>query len=196
MSTTLTRDRILDEAMRLFSEQGFKATTIVQIEAAAGLTPGAGGIYHHFANKEALLSAGVERHLQRLDALRDIRHLFTDLGDLRTELLITARYILAELDREAELLRILTTETRSRPQLLKSATDRLVGATLDGFASWLAARSERELSSEQAQALASITLGGLISTRLLQGFLALGSTIDDELLVDTWVALLTPALRA
>ena len=196
MSTTLTRDRILDEAMRLFSEQGFKATTIVQIEAAARLTPGAGGVYHHFANKEALLSAGVERHLQRLDALRDIRHLFTDLGDLRTELLITARYILAELDREAELLRILTTETRSSPQLLKDATDRLVGATLDGFASWLAARSERELTNEQAQALASITLGGLISTRLLQGFLALGTTIDDELLVDTWVALLTPALRA
>ena len=195
MSTTLTRDRILDEAMRLFSEQGFKATTIVQIEAAAGLTPGAGGVYHHFANKEALLSAGVERHLQRLDALRDIRHLFTDLGDLRTELLITARYILAELDREAELLRILTTETRSRPQLLKDATDRLVGATLDGFASWLAARSERELTNEQAQALASIALGGLISTRLLQGFLALEPPIDDEVLVNTWVALLMPAVR-
>lgn len=196
MPTTLTRDRILDEAMRLFSEQGFKATTIVQIEAAAGLTPGAGGIYHHFASKEALLTAGIERHLQRLDALRDIRHVFADLGDLRVELTITARYILAELDREAELLRILTTEARNRPRLLEEATERLVGSTLHGFADWLIARSERTLSTEHAQALASLSLGGLISTRLLTGGLALTNTVDDELLISTWVDLLAPALRS
>ncbi len=196
MSTTLTRDRILDQAMRLFSEQGFKATTIIQIEAAAGLTPGAGGIYHHFANKEAVLAAGIERHLQRLDALRDIRHLFTDLGDVRIELTITARYILAELDRESELLAILLTEARNRPQLLKHATDRLIGATLDGFADWLIARSERALSTEKAQALASISLGGLISSRLLNGALGQTNSIDDEELIRTWVELLEPALHA
>jgi len=44
MSST-TRDRIIDEAMRLFSQHGYAATSIVKIEAAAGLTPGAGGIY-------------------------------------------------------------------------------------------------------------------------------------------------------
>lgn len=196
MPTTLTRDRILDEAMHLFSQQGFKATTIIQIETAAGLTPGAGGIYHHFANKQALLTAGIERHLQRLDALRDIRQLFTDLGDLRIELTITARYILAELDRETELLRILLTEARNRPELLADANERLVGATLHGFAAWLVARSENELSPERAEALASLTLGGLISTRLLSGTLALASTVDDELLIRTWVELLAPALGA
>ncbi len=194
MPSTLTRDRILDEAMHLFSQQGFKATTIVQIETAAGLTPGAGGIYHHFANKEALLTAGIERHLRRLDALRDIRHLFTDLGDLRAELTITARYILAELDSETELLRILLTEARNRPELLKAATERLIGATLKGFAGWLIARSDHELSTAQAQALASLSLGGLISTRLLKGALALADTVDDALLVQTWVDLLAPAL--
>jgi AcrR family transcriptional regulator len=192
--------QILDEAMHLFSEQGFKATTIVQIETAAGLTPGAGGIYHHFTNKEALLTAGVERHLQRLDALRDIRYLFTDLGDLRAELTITARYILAELDREAELLQILITEARNRPQLVKDASTRLVGATLEGFASWLIARSERALGTEDAHALASLSLASLslaslISTRLLTKALAITSTLEDELLVRTWVELLTPALH-
>src|SRR5262245_48393148 len=116
--STATRDRILDEAMRLFGQQGFKATTIVQIETAAGLTPGAGGIYHHFANKEALLAVGVERHLLRLAALRDIRSVFADLGDARAELTVAARYALAELDQEAELLHVLTAEARNRPELL------------------------------------------------------------------------------
>lgn len=190
-----TRERILDEAMRLFSEQGFKATTIVEIESAAGLTPGAGGIYHHFRSKQALLTAGVERHLQRLDALRDIRHVFSDLGDVRVELTVTARYILAELDRESELLRILANEANNEPQLLERATDRLIGATVDGFSSWLQSRSERELDDAEARALASLSLGTLISTRLLRGAFGRAAQIDDEHLVQTWVRMLLSALR-
>ena len=97
MSST-TRERIVDETMRFFSENGYSGTSIAKIEAAAGLTPGAGGIYHHFKSKEALLAAGIERQLARLDALRDIRRVLGPLGDLKAELTLTARYILAELD--------------------------------------------------------------------------------------------------
>jgi AcrR family transcriptional regulator len=42
--------------MRLFSTKGFEATSVSQIEAAAGLSPGSGALYRHFASKEALLS--------------------------------------------------------------------------------------------------------------------------------------------
>src|SRR5271167_4692722 len=106
MSTT-TRERIIDEAMHLFSQHGYAATSVAKIESAAGLTPGAGGVYHHFDSKEAVLAAGIERQLARLTALRDIRRVLGELGDLRAELTLTARYILAELDSESELLRIL-----------------------------------------------------------------------------------------
>ena len=68
-----TRERLIDEAMRLFGEQGYRATSVAQIEEAAGLTPGSGGLYHHFRSKELLLEAGIERHANRLRALRDIR---------------------------------------------------------------------------------------------------------------------------
>ena len=191
----LTRDRILDEAMRLFSEQGFKATTIVQIEAAAGLARGAGGVYHHFCSKDAILTAGIDRHLERLDALADIRHLFQDLGDLRIELTITARYILAELDRETELMLILVSEVRNHRQLMKRATDRLIGQSIDAFASWLRTRSQRHLAPQDAQALATIALGGLISQRLLTATLAVKPAVEDETIVSAWVDLLLPALR-
>jgi AcrR family transcriptional regulator len=184
-----TRDRIVDEAMRLFGEQGFKATTIVQIETASGLTPGAGGIYHHFANKEALLAAGVERHLQRLAALRDIRRVFAGVGDLRTELTLMARYLLAELDSEAELLRLLTTEARNRPELLRVAVDQLVGQTLDEFTGWLAGHG-----LAGAEAYATLTLGALLSTRLLDTMLGLAPRVDDAALVDAWVELLSGVL--
>jgi AcrR family transcriptional regulator len=192
--STATRDRILDEAMRLFGQQGFKATTIVQIETAAGLTPGAGGIYHHFANKEALLAVGVERHLLRLAALRDIRAVFTDLGDARAELTVAARYALAELDQEAELLRLLTAEARNRPELLEHATEQLITATIEGFAGWLAERAAQPLPRERAVALASITLGGLIANRLLQTIFGVAAAVDDEELVAAWTDLVLPIL--
>ncbi len=192
--STSTRDRIIDQAMHLFSEQGYAATSIAKIEAAAGLTPGAGGLYHHFKSKEAVLAAGIERHLGRLDALRDIQRVLTPLGDLKAELTLTARYMLTELDSEAELLRILTAEARSRPEMLTSAVDQLVNSTFDGFAAWIDERLGTAKVDGKAQALAAVGLGALLSSRLLRDVLGIPTQVDDEVLVDTWVEMMLGAL--
>ncbi len=191
---TTTRERIIDEAMRLFSEHGYAATSIARIEAAAGLTPGAGGLYHHFRSKEAVMMAGIERQLARLDALREIRRVLTPLGDVKSELTLIARYVLAELDSESDLLRILASEARSRPQLLTAAADRLVSSTFAGFASWIAERAEHAIPSEQATATAVLGLGSLYSSRLLRDVLGVPMQLDDETLVDAWVRLMLLAL--
>jgi AcrR family transcriptional regulator len=193
MSST-TRDRIVTEAMRLFGEHGYRGTTIVKIEAAAGLTPGAGGVYHHFASKEAVLAAGVERQLARLDALRDIRRVFP-LGDLRAELTLTARYLLAELDDESELLRILAFEGRNRPQLLSDAVQLLVHSAFAGFAAWIAERSDGRVTSERAAALSAVGLGSLFSSRLMRDVLGVTVDVDDAGLVETWVQAMTAMLE-
>jgi AcrR family transcriptional regulator len=193
MSST-TRERIVDQAMRLFSENGYSGTSIAKIEAAAGLTPGAGGIYHHFKSKEALLAAGIERQLARLDALRDIRRVLGPLGDIKAELTLTARYILAELDSESELLRILASEARNRPQLLSTAAEQLVSSTFTGFAAWIRERSEAPLTDEQATAIAAVGLGSLLSSRLLVDVLGIPAQVDDVTLVDTWVQMMTTTL--
>jgi AcrR family transcriptional regulator len=182
------KERIIEEAMRLFGEQGFRGTSVVQIEAAAGLTPGAGGLYHHFSSKDALLSAGIERHLARLDALRDIRRVLTNLGDLRAELSVTARYFLAELDSQVELFRLLISEVRARPTLLTDAADQLVASTYRSFAEWLQHASGAPLSEERATMIATLSLGSLLSTRFVSGVLGLDPTdVDDDALVAAWV---------
>lgn len=185
---TPTRERIVDEAMRLFSEHGYAGTSIAKIEAAAGLTPGAGGLYHHFKSKEALLAAGVERQLARLGALREIRSVFGSLGDLRAELTLTARYILAELDNESELLRILASESRNRPQMLTDAVEQLVSSSYSGFAAWIEERAERPVEAQEAAAIAAFGLGSLLSTRLLRDVIGVPAQVDDAALVSTWVA--------
>src|SRR6187455_623240 len=97
-----TRDRLLDEAMRLFGERSYEATSVAEIERSAGLTPGAGGLFHHFKTKEAVLTAGIERQLARLEAVRQIRGAIPPLGDLRAELTLVARYVFLELEEEQE----------------------------------------------------------------------------------------------
>ncbi len=193
MSST-TRERIIDEAMRLFGEHGYAATSIAKIEQAAGLTPGAGGLYHHFESKEALLAAGIERQLARLQALREIRNVLTPLGDLKAELILIARYMLAELDRESELLRILSSTARNRPQILTTAVDQLVNSTFQGFAAWIAQRAEPALPETNADAIAAVGLGALLSSRLLRDVLDIPSPVGDDTLIETWVAMMLIAI--
>lgn len=54
-----TRQKILEAAERLFSEQGIARSTLEQIARAAGVTRGA--FYWHFRDKTAVLSALYER---------------------------------------------------------------------------------------------------------------------------------------
>lgn len=65
-----TRARIIDAALRLFSEKGFVRTTIAEIEGAVGLRPGSGGLYRHFTSKDELLLEGLRAYRDRVAALR------------------------------------------------------------------------------------------------------------------------------
>ncbi|MFI5046320.1 MAG: TetR/AcrR family transcriptional regulator [Acidimicrobiia bacterium] len=60
-----TRERILDAAMDLFAEHGFRGTSIAEIERRVGLAAGTGSLYHHFSSKEALLREAVELEVTR-----------------------------------------------------------------------------------------------------------------------------------
>lgn len=64
-----TRARIVETAARMFSQDGFRATSLREIAAVCGMTHP--GLLYHFANKEALLSAVLEwRDEQDLDTFR------------------------------------------------------------------------------------------------------------------------------
>lgn len=184
-SSTATRDRILDAAMRLFSEHGFRGTSVAAIEQAAGLTPGAGGLYHHFRTKEAVLSEALERHLGRLGALRDIRRLFAGVQDLNVELTLIARYVLAELATESELVQVLKLEHQRHPELL----ERLIDSSVQEFTAWLA--EDWGIPAEQGRPIAAIALTALFSHRLVSpGVL----TVDQ--FVDGWVTVFGSTLAA
>ncbi|MDS1116453.1 helix-turn-helix domain-containing protein [Gordonia westfalica] len=185
--TAATRDRLIEEAMRLFGEQGYRATSVAQIEHAAGLTPGSGGLYHHFRSKELLLEAGIDRQLDRLRALRDIRQIFEGLTDLRSELTVVGRYTLQVLDEESHLLRIVGSELRDRPRRLVDTMTRLVDESYAGMASWVQRRAP-EIDRRNAEDIATVALNALFAHRTMKDFLGLQPlSIDDDRIIGEWV---------
>ncbi|MGY6547775.1 MAG: TetR/AcrR family transcriptional regulator [Roseinatronobacter sp.] len=65
------RKSLLDMAANLAADLGITAVTTQAVAAGAGVTKG--GLFHHFANKDALLDAMVTDILQRVDAVIDAR---------------------------------------------------------------------------------------------------------------------------
>jgi AcrR family transcriptional regulator len=55
---------VLDAGLELFSTQGYRATTLREIAAKAGLS--VGNIYHHFPSKHAIYLRLIDRYWQRL----------------------------------------------------------------------------------------------------------------------------------
>lgn len=94
--------RVLDEATRLFSERGYHATTTNHVAEAAGVS--IGSLYQYFPNKDALVVAVAERHLDA--AVDELAALMPQLRAAEPELADLCRVLVAsvaELNRDPQL---------------------------------------------------------------------------------------------
>ncbi len=189
MQEAPTRERLVTEAMRLFGEQGYNATSVAQIEAAAGLAPGSGALYHHFRSKEALLEAGIDRQLDRRHAMRDIRALFAGLGDLRSELTMLGRYVLTVLDEESQLLQIASRVPSGRSARLTDAYAALFDGLYVELADWIKGWAP-SISEQDATAIAAIGVNALLGKRVTSGVSHTPEAdIPDERYIAEWTAM-------
>jgi AcrR family transcriptional regulator len=196
MPSPPTRDRLVTEAMRLFGEQGYQATSITQIEAAAGLAPGSGALYHHFKSKKALLEAGIDRQLDRRRAMHDIRTLFAGLGDLRIELTMLGRYVLTVLDEETELLQIAARTPPDQSRRLNNTYAALVDGLYAEFADWIKGWVPK-ISDQDAKALAAVGVDALMGKRATNTvFRVPGAEMPDERYIAEWTAMLAGRVEA
>src|SRR5438067_3760612 len=58
------REEILDEATRLFAERGYEGTSMADLAEKVGLRKAS--LFHHFASKEVLYAAVLERLVSRV----------------------------------------------------------------------------------------------------------------------------------
>jgi AcrR family transcriptional regulator len=135
-----TREVLIDVALGLFSTEGYRGTTIRKIEEAAGLTPGAGGLYRHFRSKEELLLAALDRYRADVATFLARAPSLMELGDARAELLLDAKLSSEFNERNIALLRVLILEQQALP---KKAQQVFQSAWEDAYrvhARWLEAR--------------------------------------------------------
>jgi AcrR family transcriptional regulator len=195
MSSVPTKDRLVTEAMRLFGEQGYQATKVTQIEAAAGLAPGSGALYHHFKTKEALLEAGIDRQLDRRSAMHDIRRIFAGLGDLRIELTMLGRYVLTVLDEEAQLLQIAARTPPEQCPRLHTAYAALVESLNAELADWIRGWAAG-IGDDDARPIAGVAVDALLARRASSVvFRSPATSTDDERYIAEWTAMLASRIE-
>ena len=185
---TSTRQRIVDAAVELFARQGYTRTTVGQIEAAAGLTPRAGGFYKHFPSKDAVLEVALEQQTEAVDAV--VAGLSqSPLGDTPAELRLLARVALHELDSERDLLRIVMKDGEQFPDLRREFFERFPRRGYGLAQDWLRRRlgkHSREVADPES--LAAVLMGGLVHFFLMETVFGQPPPgTDRERFLDAWV---------
>jgi AcrR family transcriptional regulator len=191
-----TRERLVAEALRLFSAKGFEATSVSEIEAAAGLAAGSGALYRHFKSKNALLDAGIDRQLDRRRAMRDIRALFAGLGDLRAELTVLGRYLLSVVDDEIQLLQIAARTPAGQSARLDTAYAALINGLNSELADWVGTWAPTLIPQNRA-VLAALGVNGILGARFATSlFRQTRARIPDDRYITEWTAVLAARIQS
>lgn len=129
------RAELIDVALRLFAERGFRGTTIADIAAATGTAHGL--IYHYFRSKEELLAAILERYTF-LPQLRALLAVSPDrpAAEVLTEVALGFSRVL---DERPELLRLVIGESATNP-VVAQALGRITEEGLAAMTDYLRAR--------------------------------------------------------
>jgi AcrR family transcriptional regulator len=194
VSEPTARDRLITAALTLFAENGYARTTVGEIEAAAGFTPRGGTLYKHFAGKDELLQAALDRHARDVTRSRPIVDLLP-LDDLHAETVLVMRYLLRELASHRELQALIEKEGAHYPFLAQRFWDEIAEPGYRLSASIL----DRQLNTDgnhvwDAEALAVVLVGTIVNYRRGQWtFGTIPLDVDEERLVQTLAQLVQSA---
>jgi AcrR family transcriptional regulator len=190
-----TRERLVVEAMRLFSEQGYSQTSVAQIEQAAGLAAGSGALYHHFKSKEELVAAGIDRQLDRRLAMQGMRALFVGLGDLRSELTMLGRYILTVLDDESQLLQISSAVPSEMRRRLNDAYSALFEGLTAELTDWVKGWAP-QVGKREAARVGAFGVNALLGKRAISTvFRAEGVDMPDDQYLTEWTTMMANRIQ-
>lgn len=111
-----TRCRIIDAAKRLFSEQGYEATTVAQITDAAGIAKGT--FFNYFENKEIIMC-----DVQEFWAVEEIARLKDKPGPVVPRLNAFLVELVSRMAINRQLARAMFLSFLSSPSAMKAQED-------------------------------------------------------------------------
>jgi TetR/AcrR family transcriptional regulator, cholesterol catabolism regulator len=107
------RLQIMETALKVYAEKGFKSASIKDIAEAAGISQGL--MYHYFKSKEDLLAQTIKRY----SFISELREILNDKEDrpARDLLMEIANKFLSTLEEKNALVRILIRDVAFDPEL-------------------------------------------------------------------------------
>ncbi|MEV4178313.1 TetR family transcriptional regulator [Nonomuraea sp. NPDC049709] len=193
----VTRQRLIDEAVRLFSTRGYAATSVADIQAACGLTTGSGALYKHFPSKQALLEEAVRLDLERIATRGSEATADATAEEPRVALERMARVVWEVIEEDRGLIRIMLREFDGFPELFERMWQGVLAGVYAQGAAWIRAQRERgHVEAEDPEATAAVLLASLTYYPLLR--IMIGHTpgdLDPERFLAAWVRHAAATLR-
>jgi AcrR family transcriptional regulator len=183
------RERLVQEATRLFAERGYAATSVADIQLACGLTGGSGALYKHFPSKRALLDAVVRQHLDgvtqgALDITAD------PPDDARAFLSLIGSSVLDAIERDRDLLRIIFRDLDAFPELLEEIWQGILNNLYRRLSGWIEhEHSAGRVNADDPEATASVLLASLTYYQILDSLIGrVPGGIERRRFLNAWVA--------
>ncbi|MFC4536684.1 TetR/AcrR family transcriptional regulator [Sphaerisporangium dianthi] len=199
--TRSTRERIIDESLRLFAQHGYSATSVAEIEAAAGLSPGAGGLYRHFRSKYDVLAAAMNEHAARTrsqitEALVGVQALGASVP-VEERLEHVCRAGLAKVREESRLTRVFFRDLSQFPELVAVVRDGLLQPMFEAITTWFRSQPEYADADLDWPAIGAVLGGAVVYYRLFQETVGEPpGRADRDRFVASWVRLSLGLLSA
>jgi len=190
------RDRLLGEALRLFADKGYAATSVADIQRASGLAPGSGALYKHFVSKRELLEAAVAH---RIDSIVAAREQFDagEPGSVEQAVRTAGQLIWNNLKQGEDLLKVMLREPDELGDLDEKTWQVITDNAYQRFADELAAlnRSGRTHIPDPTAA-AAVAIGSLSYAATLQALTGrLPGNIAEGRYIEAWVNQTLSVLR-
>jgi AcrR family transcriptional regulator len=189
---------LLDAALAVFAERGYRNARIDDVAEAAGVTKGA--VYHHFANKEQLLSRAIEHYLAT--AFGDLDALLrgeSGPASVRIRMLLRRGFGSADPKRRRVLALLLQDLRHDVPRAYRQW---LAGGPMKGWQLLAELIEEGKTNGEfrpdvDAESAARVTIAGLMAQLVWQQLAGEvpGLAIDEDRLIDSTIDLLLHGLR-
>jgi AcrR family transcriptional regulator len=170
------RTQFFEAAMVVFTRKGYAATTLVDIAKEAGVSSSA--LYQYFRSKEDLFLALTE-NLSFFDVLNQVNSALSETNDdsyeaIRSALVKVAEGFLETHTRNAEIIRLFITASRSFPEVGQRYCRRLIAPIEDKLESFISLQIEKGIFRPVDVKLAvhaffGIFLNFIITQQLLQG---------------------------
>lgn len=181
----------------MFAERGYAATSVADIQVAAGMTPGSGALYKHFPSKQALLEAGVERFIAEGHAAATELPTAID-PDLEAVLRKLGKQVLNALEKDQASMRVVWRDLPAFPELSRRFREARLQFGFAQLATWLKCLDDSgHADVDDPHATAAVLLSALAFFRVMEAMLGeKPGRLSDKRFLDAWVRIASRALDA